>query len=297
MQANPTEIAIAGITYQPKWYKGKLLSIKHTDKIRGDLILGSVKYATNKGYRVVLVDGGSAKTLLKELKAYPNVKIISVKRPSRSPNRRRAIFVSSMIKGIKAIVMTEIEKDSLIKNCIDDIVRPIFEDDADMVIPKREIGLFRRTYPDYMFESETEGNFLYNEELKSEGFLPANHEDLDLFFGARVFKNDKKLLKELFAKYKSNTFDSLNAHKLFDLEEYSDGQFFPVVLALKKKKKIVSVTIPFEYPELQKRNENHGERELFILKRKFQKLTIIVELMHFLGYLDKKRSRKIRRVL
>lgn len=36
---NPTPLAIAATTSYPKWYRGKLRSIKHTDKVRGDLAL------------------------------------------------------------------------------------------------------------------------------------------------------------------------------------------------------------------------------------------------------------------
>ena len=60
--------------------------------------------------------------------------------------------------------------------------------------------------------------------------------------------------------------------------------------------KVASVTVPFQYPEKQKANEETGEREFFILKRKHQRLTILIELMHFLGYLQKKKTRRIKKV-
>lgn len=293
---DPADVALIGITYQPKWYKGPLKSIRHTDKIRGDLILYSIRFASGVGYKVVLVDGGSAKTFCSEIKKIAGVKLFKAKIPRRSPNRRKAIFEASKIPGVKAIVMTEIEKVSLVTDCLQEIVAPILNGSADLVVPKREVGLFKKNYPDYMFESEVEGNLLYNEELRANGLLSSHAEDLDVFFGARVFKNDNKLLKFLFSHYEANPFDTLLEHRLFNLEEYSNAQFFPVVKALSKGLKVLSVTVPFKYPEKQKENEEVGNREHFILKRRYQRLTIIVELMHFLGYLGKKQTRKINKV-
>lgn len=294
MENNFSEVAIVGITYLPKWYSGKLKSIKHTDKIRGDLVLYAARYAIGIGYKVVLVDGGSAKTFILQLKKILGVKIFQSKVPKRSPNRRKAIFEASKIEGIKAIVMTEIEKVSLITDCMSLITSPILHGDADIVIPKREEALFRKSYPDYMFESEVEGNLIYNEALRANGLLSAHQEDLDVFFGARVFRNNPQMLKFLLSHYEANPFNSLIEHKLFNLEEYSNAQFFPVVKALIKGLNVVSVTVPFVYPEKQKENETVGEKELFILKRRYQRLTIIIELMHFLGFLTHKNKRKIK---
>lgn len=290
------EIAIIGIVYQPKWYAGKLKSIKHSDKVRGDLILYSVRYATGVGYRVVLVDGGSAKTFISELKKIPGVILLKSKVHKRSPNRRKALFEASKVEGVRAIVMTEIEKVSFITDCIQASVEPVFNGEADVVVPKRENALFQKSYPKYMYESEVEGNLLFNEALKSQGLLPAGHEGFDEFFGARVFKNDRPMLKKLFSKYNAHPFNGILVSRLFDLEEYSDGQFFPIVKALYYGYSVRSVTVPFLYPEKQKENEEIGEREQFILKRRFQRLTILVELMHFLGYLDRKRTRKIKKI-
>lgn len=290
---NPKEVALVGITSEPKWYSGRLKSIKHSDKIRGDLILYAVQFAAGVGYNVVIVDSKSPKTFVSRLKKIQGVKLFTSRVPKRSPNRRKAIFAASKIEGVKAIVMTELEKVTLITDCMVEIVHPIIHEEADLVIPKRDIVLFKKTYPYYMFESEVEGNLLYNEELRANGLLSVHEEDLDVFFGARVFKNDPKLLHLLLSHYEAHPFDTITQHRLFDLEEYSNSQFFPVVKALMKKKSVKSVTVPFVYPEKQKENEDKGEKDLFVMKRKYQKITIVVELMHFLGYINRKKSRKI----
>lgn len=291
---NPSDVAIIGIVYESKWYSGKLKSIKHIEKIRGDLILYSLRYASSVGYKISIVDGGSTKTFQKELKKIPGLQIVFSKIHKRSPNRRRAVFEASKIPGVKAIVMSEIEKVSFITDCIEKSVLPVLQGEVDIVVPKRDDVLFKKSYPLYMYESESEGNLLYNEGLRSVGLLSTHQEDLDVFFGTRVFKNDKKMLKQIFSHYEAHMFDSLLANDLFDLEEYSNGQFFPVVKALEKGYRVVSVTVPFVYPEKQKENEERGEREKFIEKRKFQKITILIELMHFLGHINRKKSRVMR---
>ena len=70
---NPQEIAIAASTYYPKWYKGKLRSIKHIDKVRGDLAIEFFKEAKKRGYQIVVVDGKSSKTFRKEIKNVENI--------------------------------------------------------------------------------------------------------------------------------------------------------------------------------------------------------------------------------
>ena len=45
--------------------------------------------------------------------------------------------------------------------------------------------------------------------------------------------------------------------------------------------------MPFKYPDLQKQNEEKGSRELFLEKRKAQRISLIVELLHFVAYLEK----------
>lgn len=292
MSFDPKSIAVASSTYYPKWYTGKLRSLKHTDKVRGDLAIEFVNKTKKSGYSMVIVDGGSTKTFLKTIKI-EGVNVLRIKNTNRFTKRLKGVYKASKIEGVKAIILTEPEKVSLIEDCIPQIVTPILVNGADLVVPKRDQKLFKETYPDYMYESEVEGNTLYNEELRAHDLLSTRHEDLDLFFGPRVFKNDKKLLNLLFRRYKSSSLKSVFSGLLFEVDDYSSGLFFPVVNALKREKKVVSVTVPFKYPRLQKENEAKGNRELFILKRKYQRLTVLIELMHFLGYLDRKKNARI----
>lgn len=286
LEFNPKFIAFAVITQYPTWYKGKLRSISHTDKIRGDLALEFIKKSTSLGYQIVAVDGKSSKSFRRQLSNFTNIKIIKRKGYKRSPAKRMAYKEASKLPGVKVIIATEAEKISLL-DYIQKIASPILENQTDIVIPKREDKLFKDTYPDYMFETEIEGNRLFNEQLKLYSLLPENN-DPDLYFGPRVFLNDPKILSLFTKKFFFQIDSQIFPKEYFDSEEFANAQFFPVVLALKKGLKVQTVEIPFSYPKIQKENESIGARQLFEEKRKSQSLGILLQLMHLLNYLKRK---------
>jgi hypothetical protein len=56
----------------------------------------------------------------------------------------------------------------------------------------------------------------------------------------------------------------------------------------------MEVAVPFRYPKTQKQNEEIGDRKAFIEKRNFQRISILVDLMHFISFLQGKRSSKLK---
>ncbi len=277
-----SQIALAITTYYPKWYTGKLRSIKHTDKIRGDLALEFCQKATSLGYHVVCSDARGAKTFRSKLKQIQGLTLSLRKGHKRSPAKRHVYKIAAKIPEVKVIIGTEPEKVSLIDS-VPQIAKPLLEDKADIVVINRNNKLFKDTYPSYMYESETEGNKLYNEFLELYKLMPQNSADLDMFFGPRAFKNEKKILKLFMKKHEVKVGKLTLPKEYFDPEQLSNTSFFPVVEALKKKLRVVSVEIPFKYPKLQKQNESQGNLEFFESKRKAQRLSLILELVHFLS--------------
>lgn len=288
MRFDSSSVAITTITYFPKWYRGILRSLKHTDKVRGDLALEFAKKATKLKYKIVLVDGGSSKTFIKELSDIKNILVVKRRSKKRSPGKRIGIKIASKLPGVKIIVVSEAEKVSIVTDCIPQIARPIMEGVADIVVPKREENLFKSSYPEYMFESEIEGNKIYNEILISNNLLEPSYEGLDMFFGPRAFRNDSKIIAIFMKKY--HIFSSEH----FDSEEWSNTLFFPIVLALIKKLKVKSVTVPFSYPEKQKKNEEVSAEDVFIEKRRAQKMGLLIELLHFMNYIGKEKRNENR---
>lgn len=289
---DPQTIAIAATTFFPKWYRGKLKSIKHTDKVRGDLALETAQKIGQLGYHLVIADGKSTKTFHQDLQAIPGTIVISRKSVGRGQGKRLAIEKASKISGVVVIILTELEKVSLITNCLFQIVGPIIKNNIDIVVPRRNDTLFKSTYPRYMYNSEVEGNGIYNEALRSNNILPKNKADLDFFFGPRVFKNERKIVSLFKKKYYFSGVSFLE--KLYDPDQYSNVLMFPIVNALKMKLRVADVEVPFSYPRLQKENEDVGEREAFGEKRSMQRTTILIDLMHFLSFLEKRKGSGMR---
>ena len=292
---DPSSVAIACITLYPKWYQGKLKSISHTDKIRGDLALEFVRMAKEMGYQVVIVNGKSEEAFSKELSKIRGIHILKRYDSSASSDRRKVVEIASGLSQIKVIILCEPEKTSFLSGCIDKILKPLLENKADIVVPKRQTALFKLSYPKYMFESEREGNVFYNEALKANGLLITNSEDFDMFFGPRAFVNKQEVVKLFMRKYEIGH-ASFSFAGYSNTERFSNSLFFPIVSALKESLKVQSVTVPFVYPKIQKENEEKGARELFLEKRRSQRLGLLVELLHFISYLEKNKGSGLKRI-
>src|SRR3989344_4176117 len=104
---NPLVVAIATNTYYPNWYRGKLRSIKHTDKIRGDLAFEFFKKTLKNGYRIVLSDALSSRSFRHDLKNLKGLNIVFKRSAKRSPNKRYSIKTASKLAGVMAIITTE----------------------------------------------------------------------------------------------------------------------------------------------------------------------------------------------
>lgn len=79
--------------------------------------------------------------------------------------------------------------------------------------------------------------------------------------------------------------------EFIDPEQVSNTMYFPIVLAEKLGLRIQNITVPFVYPGIQKQNEETVEKETFIEKRKNQKMGVLIGLIHFLRFLEGKKSK------
>lgn len=293
LHINPLSVAIVATSSYPKWYKGRLRSIRHTDKIRGDLAIEFVRIARKIDYQVVIADWQSPRTFRRELSSVPGVFLIRRRSPKRSPSKRQALCKAAKLTGIKVIVLSEPEKVSLVQDCIQLIAEPILKGEADIVVPKRDEELFNKTYPAYQYESEVEGNRTYNEELRSHKLIDVGDDDLDMFFGPRAFSNDRKVVSLFMKRYHFSIAHASFPKWYFDAEEFSNTNFFSIVTALRKGFQVKSIEVPFKYPNMQKQNEEALDN-LFLEKRKAQRIGLIVELLHFVAYLEKYRGIRVK---
>src|SRR3989344_15054 len=279
---NPSSIATAMITHYPKWYRRNMQSIKNTDKIRGDLAIETIIKARQQGYPVLVADGQSSKTFRKTLSQMPELNLIKRESMKRRLARKQVIKMAQKLNEVKVIVETEAEKVSLITKCIPMITDLILNNKADIVVPKRNLELFKKTYPNYQYESEIEGNILYNEILKTSGFRDQKDEDLDLFFGPVAMKNTKMVVELFLGNFGFKVDLNAKSRQFFQQDEYG---FLPIVAALKNKLRVKSVEVPFEYPKTQKMNELAAVGELFREKRRNQRMSILIDLLYFVQYL------------
>lgn len=283
----PNSIAFAIITHYPKWYKGKLRSLSQTDKIRGDLALEFIQKASSVGFQLIIADGKSSRSFQKQLKSISSIKLIKKLSHKRSPAKRQAFKAASKIEGVKVIVACEAEKVSILDS-VPLFVKPILENKADIVVLKREDNLFKKTYPDYMYQSETEGNKLYNQQLIIHRLIKKWGE-LDMFFGPRAFINNPKILSLFLKKFHFQR-NLKFLEEYFDPEEYANTLYFPILIALQKRFRVKSFEIPFSYPRLQKMNESVGAKDFFVEKRQAQRIATLLDLIYLLNYLQNEKS-------
>lgn len=282
---NPSTVAITTTTHYPRWYRGKLRSLKHTDKVRGDLALELVQTAVGKGYRMVVADWQSSGSFRQSLAAIKEAIIIKRRSIKPSPSRRQAIKKAAALDTIEIVIITEPEKISLIADCLPIVIQPLLQKTAEIVVPKRNLTLFKKTYPFYQYDSEQEGNLIYNEALRSYGFLKQYESDFDLFFGPCAFLKTKKLIKLFMKQYQM-----MFAHD----EPYSNTRNFPIITALKNKMAVANIEVPFAYPNVQKLSEEKSLKALFMKKRKMQKRIILIEMLHFMSFLEKNPGSRIK---
>mmetsp|Transcript_26000 Transcript_26000/g.55896 ORF Transcript_26000/g.55896 Transcript_26000/m.55896 type:complete len:278 (-) Transcript_26000:113-946(-) len=138
-----------------------------------------------------------------------------------------------------AICFTEPEKVDLI-NHVRDIVEPILDGRAHVIVPTRNDDLFRETYPMEQYHSESFGNMHFNLLARQvEGFQnQQGAEKLDWLFGPFAF-NAK--LASGWLNYKGISWDA---------------QMVPYVRGVRNHDwRIMSVTVGFRHPKEMKEQE------------------------------------------
>lgn len=279
---NPKSIAIVTGTLYSTWYEGETRHPLSADKVRGDLAFSTFTLAKNKGYNLVVIDGGSSDAFKKALEKKDIPFTMQIQAGGIGSSRRQGIEQSENTEGVKIICPTEPEKVSIVSDCIQIASLPILKNEADIVVLSRNNQSFS-TYPQYQARQEQKANVLYNKILRSRGLLREEDPDLDFWFGARFFANRPdvtELFKEVFQFNKGNT----TIDKLINLEMYSNVQFFPIVTALHKGLRVKSVEVPYKHPRAQTAFEEGNPS--FDRKRDIQRRTITTELIHFIRMLE-----------
>lgn len=305
---DPKSIAVVTATRYPE-YKGFIdtnaissltpAQIADTDTIRGNLALQTVREASKRGYNMLVSEGGSNQAFLDDLHNIAGVTVLKRPKPQRAVGKRQVYETAAGIPDIQATVWLEAEKTPLVP-FVPNIVQPILQDEADIIIIGREEKIWKDTWPPYMYQMEKEANQKWNGILHTFSLLPQN-ENLHMFCGPRAFRNSPEMVDIWTEKYSFDPGPSESENptgwkfvrRFVKPEEYSDGQFFPVVKALYQRlidpthgPRVINVDLPFEYPEIQRLNEMTPEKEAqFLEKRKDQFYGFMVETVHYIRYL------------
>ncbi|HSV94534.1 MAG TPA: hypothetical protein VLH94_00950 [Spirochaetia bacterium] len=316
---HPENVCLAGSTFMKTW-KREGGAGSNPEQIRGDLAIESIKFALGRGFRVVIVDGGSSEDFVKRLgevavevknlhdemvKVHDLIVEQEVDR-GYSGARRQALRRAEELReeGVRAIVMMEIEKTSITKN-VEKLVKPILEGMADVVVPERgiKVNLAKknshvqeenedfRGYPPYQAYSEMWSNKMLNRLLVSAKLRRADEPVLDLFGGTRVIANDPDVLEDFYQKH-----DVIAGETDINPKMYFDVAYAPIAYLLSKNRKVLSVPIEYHHPEAQTATEigvvNFDE------KRDSQRNMITTEMAkqtRFLGELKRYLALEMRR--
>lgn len=285
---NPRDVAIATATFYPKYGQD------HLETVRGNLALRNLQLALQRGFNVVTIDGGSS-DLFKTLAESGGVNLFPEMQKGMSPSRRQAYREAFRLvaKETGVVIWQEPEKNLIgdeekTPDCIQAIIRPLLLGEADLVVPKRNEALFRLTYPEYQYRSETEGNKRFNRFLRDTGVLKEGP-DLDVFFGPKAFRATPELLTLFLQMYDFDKSRISGVQKFANPENYFDATMLPVVDALIQGRRVLSVEVPFMYPSEQKHIEESYDQatlDIMVKKRRAQFFGIIDELIHYLTYRD-----------
>lgn len=279
---NPESIVVVTAIFYPRWYEGEPRKPLTADKVRGDLTIKTLVAARNQGFQLALVDGGSSEEFRKTLNGLGITFQMQREKGPAGPARRQALEFAQNLRGARVLCQTEPEKVSVIFDCLGLASIPILEDEADIVIPRRDEASFS-TYPEYQAKSEKRANRLYNKILRAHGLLGKNDPDLDFWFGLRVFANKPEVVKLFREQYEFRRTPTA-LHKIVKPDAYSNVIFFPIVAALDKGLRVKTVEVPYRHPPEQ--TEFEKENLEFNRKRDIQRRAIVTELVHFIKFLE-----------
>ncbi|MBU2638681.1 MAG: hypothetical protein KJ955_06935 [Nanoarchaeota archaeon] len=219
------------------------------DAMRAELAKSTIRKATDLGYGVVVVDGGSSDELLREFERY-GAQVFLEKSMNMGQSRRHAIERARNL-GREVVAWTEPEKDSYIPELYKTVEAVILGHGADIVVPRRHS---LESYPVVQQHAEQLGNSFWKE---------LTGHDLDVWVGPRTFTRDAA---EYFLNYNGEYGDKW------------DSIFIPVMDAIIDGKNVKSVTIEYTHPRQQTALEEH---DLTLYWKRLE------QLQNLLGALEK----------
>jgi hypothetical protein len=264
------------VTGQLQWKSGDLVTPQVADKVRGDLAIETITAVVEKGAGVIVVDGVNNRPFRQALERR-NVLIFDETEKGISPSRQQGFRIADFMPDKLANLWTEPEKVSIVKDCLEPIMRPILLGQADLVIPFRDNDSFA-TFPEYQAEVAREANRQWNGLLIEQGLRSPGDSELDVWFGPLGWRKD---ITDLFLR-RYKVADSYSGSGLVRPDEYCNANYFPIIAALTAGKRVLSVEVSYRHPKILKVIEDNNPA--FNQKRDDQLHTIIETTKYYLEY-------------
>lgn len=213
---------------------------------RANLARNFVRSATDIGYSVFVVDGGSAHEFLGDIERCGAV-VLPEEEFGMGKSRRQAIKAAHD-SGRDVIVWSEPEKECYVAE-ISKTVEPIVNGSSDLVVPKRRS---LDSYPTAQQFAEPFGNAFWK---------ALTGTDLDVWFGPRTWRRE---LSGLFLDYNGEYGDKW------------DSIFIPVLDVLNRGDRIASVEVDYTHPKIQRDRE---ESDLVFYRKRVEQLQNLMEAL------------------
>ncbi len=247
----------------------------NVDALRFRLACDLVKAAVADGHVVVVVDGSPIPEIAETLR-HLGANVFPQLHKGMGPGRREAFFHAveiGMKENITYFLWTEPEKVDLIR-FVEEIVRPLDESDAHIVIPKRSETAWS-SWPSFQRKSEDQANAVYNEAFGLEGFDP--------MFGPVAF-NSVAMSHFVLCYCHPKDFNG-------EVPDTYIQHYAPLLAKVEEPAiQITSVEIDMIYPTEQRAEEEGSANEAMLEKRKMQLETLTTAyraIARFVGELNK----------
>lgn len=196
-----------------------------SDLIRANVAINAMRTATDLGYSVALIDGGSPGELLDEFRKY-GAKVFQEKEraaPGMFGPGRRQSFQEAYNLGKPIVAWVEPEKEGYVPE-LWKTAEPILEGKTDLVVPKRKS---LDSYPEFQAREEELGNLFFK---NLTGY------DLDVWIGPRTWNRN---ITNYFTGYDGKFGDKW------------ESIFMPILKAIHDEKRISGVEINYTHPKEQ----------------------------------------------
>ncbi len=275
-------VCVVTTTKFPGWSEnGPLYNI---DKIRGDIALETIDAASKRGINMVVVDGGSSQSFLQRILG--NTIDLRLQEGGLGISASRVYGFTEAVKktDTKVVVWMEPEKTDFLLRGLVSVLHIMRRRDVDVVIPKRSAKSLEK-YPKYQQHTESIGNRLWNEILRSHGLLSPESEDFDVFFGPRAFRNKLDIVDVFSGRY---DFLELSDEDMYS-PVYDNLIFYSVMLSLNRGLAVKSVEV--EYTPNKKQVDLEEANIDMAKKRDAQLEGIVKSAVSFANYLKKDSKR------